>query len=311
MNRPVPLRAARSEFRLRPLSSKAAKAALLVIVAEVMFTSMGATIKAMSAELPSALLVFFRNAFALLLVAPLALQQGWAGLSTPVGHLHVLRGVAGLGAMYCFFYALANIKLAEAATLAMTAPLFIPFIAWLWLREPLSARLKWAALIGFVGVVLVLKPGLTTVSAAALIGVLGGMLAAFAKVVIRRMGSAEPSTRVVFYFSAIATVGSAIPAAILWQMPSPRMWLMFVLLGGFAAVGQLLLTKAFAMAPSARVAPLTYVAVIFAALYGWLFWREPLGLLTMLGAACIVAAGITAVHRGDKPGPHGPEQVAG
>jgi drug/metabolite transporter (DMT)-like permease len=122
--------------------------------------------------------------------------------------LHLLRAAAGVTAMYCFYYAIANIPLADAMLLKLTAPIFMPVIAVLWLQERVTGTLALGLCVGFIGVTVVLDPSLDehglAVSPIALIGLLGGVLAALAKVTVRRLSRSEPTTRIVFYFALIA-----------------------------------------------------------------------------------------------------------
>ncbi|MET0049550.1 MAG: DMT family transporter [Candidatus Thiodiazotropha sp.] len=172
--------------------------AFFILASEFMFASMGAIVKQVTQSLPSEMAVFMRNLFALALLMPLVWSNGVTSLRTRVFHLHMLRSVAGVSAMYCFFYALANLRLADGMLLKMTAPLFMPLIAWYWLREPLHRMILLAIAIGFVGVILVLNPE-GEFNRVALVGLLGGALASLAKVSLRRLGRSEPSVRVVFY----------------------------------------------------------------------------------------------------------------
>jgi len=267
-------------------------AALLAMAAELMFASMGASIKLLAAQLPNESIVFFRNLIGLGLVVPWLLRRGPGNLVTRQFPLHLLRGLAGLGAMYCFYYALGHIPLAEAMLLKLTAPLFIPVIALLWLAESVPVRVRWAIVIGFMGVVLILHPGFAEISPVALVALAGAALAAVAKVTIRRLSVTEPSTRIVFYFALVGTVVSALPVAWHWVTPSPSAWGLVLAVSGFATAGQLLMTRAFGLAPAAQVGSFTYVSVVFASLYGWLFWDELLDMLTIGGAILIAAAGV-------------------
>ena len=112
--------------------------AVFIIAGELMFASMGVGIRLVAAELPNESVVFFRNLFSLFLLTPWLLRSGVGGFKTGVPHVHLLRGIAGVGAMYCFFYAIANIPLANAMLLKLTAPLFMPLLALWWLREPVA-----------------------------------------------------------------------------------------------------------------------------------------------------------------------------
>lgn len=273
------------------------RGALLVIAAELMFASMGAVIKGLSTDLPTEMLVFFRNAFGLLVLLPLLARRGVPSLATRVPHLHLLRALSGLSAMYCFFYALSELQLANAVILKLTAPIFIPVIAAAWLREEISLGIVAAVVAGFVGVALIVRPPGGHLDAVALIGLAGGALVALAKVTIRRLTRTEPATRIVFYFGLVATVVSVVPLAWAWRAPSPREWAMLALLGVLATSGQLLMTRGYASAPAARVGTFTYASVLFAAAYGWWFWGEQWDLWALTGAALIVVAGVLAVRR--------------
>ncbi len=287
------------------MSDSLRRGAILIVIAELLLATMAATIKAASAELPSEMLVFFRNLFGLVLLLPLLVQGGLQGLATRVPHLHLLRGLAGVGAMYCFFWTIAHMPLAEALLVKLTAPFFLPLIAWLWLRESLSGRAVLAIAIGFVGVFFILQPN-GAMQAAPLqvgaVGLAGAALAALAKVTIRRMGPQESSRRVVFWFGVVATLVSALPLPWVWQTPSAQALLLLLVLGACATSAQLLLTRAFAMAPSGRLGPFTYVSVVFGSLYGWWIWGEVLGPLTLLGMALVIGAGLLNLLR-PRPAP--------
>jgi drug/metabolite transporter (DMT)-like permease len=258
---------------------------------------MGAGVKALSASLPNEMVVFLRNIFGLLLLSPLILSSRATLRQTKVAHLHLLRAGAGLSAMYCFFYALGNLKLADGMLLKMTAPLFMPVIAWSWLGERAKRLALWAIPVGFVGVALVLTPE-GDFNWIALIGLLGGALAALAKVTIRRLGQSEPTIRVVCYFALFATPISAIPLLWSWQTPGLHEIGLGLLIGLFGASGQFLLTRGYAVASASHASPFTYFSVIFGAIYGYLFWGESLNHTFVAGALLIATAGIMALRSG-------------
>jgi drug/metabolite transporter (DMT)-like permease len=271
-------------------------AAVFIVISELLFASMGAAVKAVSAGLPNEMVVFFRNAIGLLLIAPLLLRGGLFPLRTERLPWHLLRAGLGLSAMYCFFFALANLPLAEGVLLKMTAPIFMPLIALFLLAEVPGRFAVAAVAIGFAGVALVLDPG-GEFNRFALIGLLGGALAAMAKVTVRRLGRTEPTLRVVFYFSLLATLISAVPMSWAWQMPTPNQWGLLLLLGAMGTAGQLLLSRAYALAPVAHIGPFTYSSVLFAALFGYLLWGETIGWHFIAGAGLIAAAGLLALYR--------------
>lgn len=272
-------------------------AAFWLIFSELCFASMGAAIKALDGELPNEMTVFLRNLLGMALILPWLLRKGGSGLRTRVFPLHLLRSLAGLAAMYCFFYALANIELAQAVILKMTAPLFIPLVAWAWLAETVRWPVRFAIVIGFVGVGMIVRPDFHGLDPIMLIALGGGLFAALAKVTVRRLSATEPGSRTVAWFAVIGTVVSAIPAYLVWYMPSQQAWLWIAVISVSATAGQLSMTRAYGLAPAGQVAPFSYASVIFAASYGWLFWDERLDWLDGLGALLIFVAGVLIARR--------------
>lgn len=267
-------------------------AGLFIVLGEFLFASTGVSIRIVSMQLPNEVIVFFRNLLGLTLLLPWLARCKLGGLRTQVPGLHLLRAIAGVAAMYAFYYAIAHINLAEAMLLKLTAPIFIPMVAFLWLREDLSP-LIWTALgVGFLGVLVILAPGVEGLSLVAVIGLLGGLLAAVAKVTVRRLAHSEPAMRIVFYFALIATTVSAIPLLWRWQAPTATdiPWLLAV--AALATLGQLALTTGLSRAPASRMAPFGYFSVVFGALYGWLIWAEPVSSRLVLGSLLIAGAGL-------------------
>ena len=272
--------------------------ALCVLASSFIFAVLGAFVKTVSVSLNNEMVVFFRNACALIFILPwfgYSLPPG--GIRTPCIQLHLFRSVAGLSAMYCFFYAIAHLQLSEAYLLAVTAPLFIPVIAYVWMREPVGNNVRGAILLGFVGVVLILKPGFGMLQPVVFVGLGAGVFAALAMVSIRRMSALEPAIRIVFYFTVMSTLVSAVPLLWSWQSPRPEIWWMLIFIGLLATVGQFLLTKGYGFAPAAQVGPFTYANVVFATFIGWAVWGETLDPLTWAGAVVICFAGIITTRR--------------
>jgi drug/metabolite transporter (DMT)-like permease len=269
---------------------------MLLCGSSLLFAATGAAVKLASPSVSNEMAVFFRSFFGLIVLIPWLVRGGLGGLRTAYPRQQVTRALAGLAAMYCFFYAIAHLPLAEAMLLNYSSPLFIPFIAWLWLGEPIPEGIGWAIGVGFIGICLILKPGVGFFSPAAVVGLLSAVLTATAMVAIRGLARHEPTTRIVFYFGVVCSVASA-PALLWgWQTPSARALALLVLVGVLATSGQLLLTRAYALAPAARIGPFTYSTVVFAALFGWLLWDEVPDGLSVVGAALVFAAGVLAIH---------------
>jgi len=274
------------------------RGALFAVLAAAAFALMAAGVKAASALVPGEVIVFFRSAVGLLVLLPWLLRHGTGAIRTRRLGGHLWRAAFGVCAMYAFFYALAHLHLAEAILLTYSTPLFIPFIAWAWIREPPPPVIFPAVALGLAGIALIARPAAgLAVSSASVAGVLSGVCAAAAMVSIRRIADTEPATRVVFYFSALSTLITAVPLAWSWSaVPAPALALL-VGIGVLATLGQLCLTRAYALAPAARIGAFTYVAVVFGGLIGWALWRERPDAASVAGMALVVGCCLLAGWR--------------
>lgn len=269
--------------------------AAYMIIAALLFAIMGSMVKRVSVELPNEMAAFFRSAAGFLVLLPWILH-GRTDLRTRRVGGQMIRGLFGLASMYCFFYSIEHMPLAEAVLLNYSTPLFIPFIAFFWLHERISRVLLAVIALGFVGVVLILKPGLDLFTPIALVGLAAGVLSAVAMTGLRNLTRTEPPLRIVFYFSLTCTIGSAIPLLWTWQTPSTHMWLPILTMGVCGSMAQIFMTRAYGLAPAAEVGPFSYATVIFAAMIGWLFWNEIPDLLSAAGALIVCIAGILTIR---------------
>jgi drug/metabolite transporter (DMT)-like permease len=267
-----------------------------MVASALLFASMAATVGVASRELPNAPIVFFRHFIMLVFLLPWLARQGRHALDTDDVRGHLVRGLAGVSAVACYFYAIARLRLADAVLLNQSMPLFIPLVERAWLGERIPPRL-WGVLgLGFAGLLLILRPGTGVFEPAALVGLASALLASVAQVGIRRLTRTEPVTRIVFYFGLVASVVALPPAAWWWKSPSAATWAVLLLMGVFATVGQLTLTRAYVHAPAARVGPFLYAGPVFAGLLDWLLWGRLPDRLFVLGAAIVVGAATLALR---------------
>src|SRR5215469_533364 len=280
----------------RAAADHPARGALYIIGSAVAFSTLAAVVRHLSARLPDSTLVFWRSLFSLIFLTPWLLKLSVRHLKSERMHLHVMRAVSGLLSMYFLFSALGHLHIGEAMLLNQTATLFVPFLGALLLREPVAAKVRWAILIGFAGVLLVLHPGRGIASWPALVGLASGLTAAFSVVTIRYSSRTEPPTRIVFYFCLYGTLGSALPLPWIWVTPAPADLPLLVAMGALATLGQLLMTRGYALAPAAQIGPFTFSSIVFGVVYGWALWGETPGLTFWCGALLIVCGGILALR---------------
>ncbi len=276
------------------------RGALYMLLSELMFVLMGTQIRAVSDSMPNEMVVFFRNLIGIQILLPLLWQHGLVSLRTRRPGLHLFRGLAGISAMYCFFYAIAHLPLANAMILKMSAPLFIPLIAWWWLKERLDWRIGGVVLLGFAGVWLILKPDLGQFAAdqkVALIALAGGFFAALAKTTVKKLTGSENPMVIVFYFALTGLTVSAIPAAIAWKTPQGIEWLHLVAVGLLASIGQVLMTRAYSHAPASQISHYSYSSILYASAIGWWLWGEWMDGWAWLGAGLVALSGMLLIRR--------------
>lgn len=244
-------------------------------------------------------MVFFRNAFAFVpILLYIANTSGFGVLKTqrPFGHLH--RAAMGLVGMTCSFTALQHLALTEATAFTFAAPLFMTALSALMLREPVGRHRWGAVLVGFLGVLIMVRPqpGHMNVPGVAF-GLTAALGSALAMVQIRQIAVTEKGPTIVFYFTLAGTVLGLTVSAFHWVTPDALT--LAVLIGGglVGGVGQLFLTEAIRVAPVGVVAPFDYSQLIWATILGFLIWGELPKALTLAGAFVVAASGLYILHR--------------
>ncbi len=271
---------------------------LWMLLAAGCFAVMGVFVKLGSAHFTVAELVFYRSLVTFALAWAWLARTGHSIRTRRFG-THVHRGVAGFVSLFMFFYALTALPVATAITLNYTSPVFLAIlIAWL-ARERPGARLATTILIGFAGVLLLLRPTLQGDQLwAGFVGLLSGAISAVAYWNVRTLVQAdEPEARVVFYFGLISCFG-----ALVWM--APQHWTALSLANGWilaamgfaGAVGQLAMTRAYGKGSPLVSAALSYSSIVFSSLLGIAVWGDLLPLVAWLGIGLIVGAGILAIQ---------------
>jgi drug/metabolite transporter (DMT)-like permease len=271
---------------------------LLIVLAFLCVAVMSAFAKA-ATGIATGTLVFFQNVIALLLFAPWALGGGLSPLKTKHIWLHILRGLAGLLSHALMFAAVKKMPLMNAVLLTNSAPLFIPLIAWVWLKEKVG-MVVWTSLsIGFLGILLILKPGVQMLAnPAALIATSAALFSAFALVAVNQLSRDEPVKRILFYYFLISSVATAPFALLFWKAPTLKEWLYLAGIGILMAVAQLLIILAYQHATATSIAPFNYCVVIFSGLIGWFVWKNEPTLLSLLGVVLLTAGGVLSTKFG-------------
>ncbi|WP_425450171.1 DMT family transporter [Virgifigura deserti] len=285
--------------RIAPAAAEtAARGIMFMLLSVFLFSCMDALIKWMSAGYPLGQIVFFRNLFAFLPVALFLRRAGGiAVLRTEHPGGHLWRAAVGLGAMVCTFASYALMPLPDATALRQSGSLFLTALSVPLLGEKVGVR-RWSAVaVGFVGVLIMTRPGAGMFDPAALLAIAGAALTAFAMVAVRQLSRTESPVTIVFYFTLFCTLLSGLSLPFQWLTPSTGDFLLLVAIGLIGGVAQIAMTQAFGLAPVAVVAPFQYSALIFALFFGYVLWDDVPGVFILTGAALVVASGLYILHR--------------
>lgn len=259
-------------------------------ISAFLFSIMGICIRYASQTVDNYTIVFFRNFVGLMLFLPFIMKQGTSFVKTEKLWMHTWRSLVGLAAMYGFFYAIAHLKLSNAMVFTYSSPIFIPLIAWLFLKERITKAMLMAAALGFLGVFCVAKPDQGLWNWVSAIGIASSLLASMAFVTVRALTKTEPPERIVFYFCLIGSLLSAIPMFWVWRPYALKELFFLIAAGILANVSQIFMSHAYRLAPAGQIAPVNYMAIIFAGVWGFFLWQETPDFYSLFGFGLILLA---------------------
>ena len=273
------------------------RAAVLMLGSTVLFALMVVAIRLASATLHTFEIAFFRNFFGLLAAAPLILRHGPGFLKTTQFPRYLFRCVIGICSMLAGFWAIGHLPLAQAVALSYSSPIFVILAAVLFLGERVHVRRWSAVLAGFVGVLVIVRPGTSGFSAGSLIAVLSAVLNGVVAIQIKQLAETEPADRIVFWTTLLWVPMSLLPALFVWQWPSGTAWLWAIGTGVFGTGGHMLWTRALKLGEVTALTPISFVQLPIVAMAGWWLFAESPSLWIWIGAGIILAANAYIAHR--------------
>ena len=284
----VPLR-----VLIKPFSqtSPVLQAISLMIFACSMLAIMGGMIRFLAdSGMPVFQIVFLRNAAGLLFFIPWFFQAGLGVLRTKRIGAYGLRSLVGFASMLSWFYAVSVLPLADAVALNFTAPIFGTVLAVVILRETVGIRRSIAMVVGFIGAMIILRPGLSEMSSGAYAAIFSAMTMAGSMVMVKLLSRTESTAAMVALNQILILPMSLIPAIFVWQTPTVEQLLAILFIGLLATLGHLSFTKAYSLADASVVMPFDFFRLIFSALIGFIFFLQEPDLFTYIGAAVIFAS---------------------
>ena len=269
------------------------------LLSMLLFSLMDANVKWLGAEYPTTQIMFFRCMVALVPVIVIVYLRGGSGvLRTAQKGLHLLRSLLGVGAMGFAFYAFSLMPLADAISIMHTAPLFMTALSVLILGEKVGLR-RWTAIgAGFVGMLIVMRPGPEMFAGGSIYMLLAALLIGCTTIIVRYLGRIDDPICITFYFTLSGVIASLFGILLQgWRQPSLPDLALLCLVGLCGGLAQYLMTLSYRHLAIAILAPLRYLTIVFGGLFGYLIWDELPDAYSLTGILVIVASGLYTLHR--------------
>lgn len=261
---------------------------LMLVVA--LFSAVDAVIvRMLSGSVHPFVMAFTRTSFGALAMLPWILSR--PGIMKTSRHwLHILRATLKLASLVALFSALASAPLATVTAIGFAAPIFVTLGAWIFLREtPRVIRIA-GALLGFVGVLILLRPNGGEMNVALIYALISALLVGTIQLILKYMGATEKADTLVAWNLVVTVPIALLPAIYFWATPTPFEWLLLGMQGAIGAGAQLLVTKAFQLADASLVAPIDFLRLPFVAAAAYLFFGEVADIGTWIGGGVIFCA---------------------
>ncbi|KAA0969087.1 DMT family transporter [Aureimonas fodinaquatilis] len=277
-----------------PAKSDILSGILLTIIVGMCFASMDALAKAMTASISVLFVVWGRNFFHTLLVtATLAYREkGFGFVRTRHPMLHSVRSLCLLTTGLLMYYSLKYIPLADATAVLFFAPVFVTALSVVFLKEKIGWHRIFAVIAGFIGVLLVVRPGLAGTNPYLLLPLAGVGFHSIYLLMTRRLVVEEKAATTQFYSTIAGVIVMTAVVIPIWQTPSTENWTLLFLIGAIGAAGHSFLVKAFSYAPASLLTPFLYSQVIFASAISVIWFGDDMHPLTIVGTCILVLSGL-------------------
>lgn len=269
----------------------------LMAASTVLFGLMAVTIRLASAQLHAFEIAFFRNFFGFVFILPMLLRHGPGILRTGKLPLYLVRCLIGIVSMLAGFWAIVHLPLAQAIALSYSTPLFVTIGAVLVLGEIVRARRWTAVIVGFLGVLLIVRPGSDAFTAGSLVALLAAVASASVAISIKFLSRTEHPDAIVLYTTLLWVPMSLVPALFVWETPAGITWLWIVLAGFLGTTAHMCWTRALKLGEASMLTPISFLQIIVVAAAGWLLFGEALDRWTVLGAAVVFGSNVYIARR--------------
>lgn len=258
---------------------------------------MTSLIKHVGQTIPVIEILFIRQILVLAIISPVIFRNWDTVFKTEIYGMHFLRAILSIIAMYTGFSAVVNMPLAEVTAISFARILFTTILAIFFLKEVIGIRRWSSVLIGFVGVLVIIRPDPENLNIYALMAVISALFVSGVQIILRKLSQVDKASTILSFHSVSITLVMAIPAYFQWVMPNFHEMIMILMIGGLMSLMQWLFIQALKVGEAAAIAPMEYVRLIYAAVIGFIVFAEIPTIWTLTGAGIIMASTLYTMHR--------------
>jgi drug/metabolite transporter (DMT)-like permease len=277
------------------LTSPTVTGALLMAFAVTCVAFDTAIVRVVSREVHPFEIAFFRNFFSVIAIAPFLIRFGMGALQTTRLPLHLVRAALKLFALVCFFFAVSQAPMAMVTAIAFTSPLFIALGSMAFLGEPWRRARIAGLIVGFAGVMLVIRPGLAPIDSSIVFAMLSALGLGGVGLFMKYLSVREAPHTVVSLNILLTIPLAGLLMIPVWVMPSPAMLGLMLVQGLIGGVAQLCVSRAMSMADASIISPIEFLRLPMVVLLAWFLFQEPTDIWTIVGGTVIFAATLTVV----------------
>lgn len=265
---------------------------ILTILAYVFFASSSGMVRALPSHFSVFQVVFFQHFIGFLFIMSYTLKKGVFSFKSNFKRMHLIRDILAVASFVLYYFGIQKIALVDATTLTYTSPFFTPFVWKLLKKEKLEKDVWWAIIIGFFGVLMILKPGFKTFNIGIVASISSAVVTSISLVLIRMLNQKkEASHRILLYYFAISSIVMLPFVVFDYSHPTIIEWLLLLGIGISTFFGQYLLTQAYKFGTPSFLSPLCYSMVIFVMFISWLIFKNPPDILSIAGSFIVITGG--------------------
>ena len=269
----------------------------ILLIASLASVAMSSLIKHVGQTIPVVEILFVRQIVVLIIISPIIFRNLGTVFRSNAYRLHFLRASMSVIAMYTGFTAVVNMPLAEVTAITFVRTLFTTILAIIFLKEVIGLRRWMSVIIGFMGVLVIVRPDMDNINIYALMAIISALFVSGIHIVMRKLSHIDkPSMSMAFQSVFIALV-MAVPTYFQWVTPNLDEMIYILVIGTLMSLMQWLFIQALKAGEAAAIAPMEYVRLIYAGAIGIIFFAEIPTVWTLSGAAVIVASTLYTMHR--------------